>query len=78
MEDTNAKKKTVPYKLFFISLVRRQVKRWQGNCENKLKPADNGDYLLIKSHGASSYSFKGESKIKGGSLKMIASKNTHI
>ena len=42
------KKKTVPYKLFFISLVRRQVKRWQGNCGNKLKPADNGDYLLIK------------------------------
>ena len=65
IEDPNVKR-TVPYKLFLRSLVPRHVERCQGNCGNKLKPADNGDYLLIKSHGPSSYSVKEESKTKYG------------
>ena len=46
------------------SLVPRQVERCRGNCENTLKTAGNGLYLLIKSHYPSSYSVKGESKTK--------------
>ena len=65
IEDPNAKR-TVPYELFFRSLVPRQVERCQGNFGNKLKPAHNGDYLLIKLHDPFSYSFKGESKTKYG------------
>ena len=49
------------------SLVPRQVERCQGSCGNKLKPADNGDYLLIKSYAHYCHSIKGESKTKYGS-----------
>ena len=65
IEDRNAKR-AVPYELFLRSLVPQQVERCQENCGNKLKPADSGDYLLIKSHGPSSYSVNGESKTKCG------------
>ena len=65
IEDPNAKR-TIPYELFLRSLVPRQVERCQGNCGNKLKSSDNSDYLLVKSHGPSSYSVKGESKTKYG------------
>ena len=63
IEDPNGKR-AVPYELFFRSLVPRQVERCQSNCGNKLKSSDNGDYLLVKSHGPSSYSVKGESRTK--------------
>ena len=65
IEDPNAKR-TVLYELFLRSLVPRQVERCQGNCGNKLKSSDNSDYLLVKSHGPSSYSVKGESRTKYG------------
>ena len=65
IEDPNAKR-TVTYELFLRSLVPRQVERCQSNCGNKLKSSDNGDYLLVKSHGPSSYSVKGESRAKYG------------
>ena len=42
------------------------LERCQGNCGNKVKSSDNGDYLLVKSHGPSSYSVKGESRTKYG------------
>ena len=71
IEYPNAKR-TVPYGLFLRSLVPQQVERCQGNCRNKLKPAENGDYLLIKLHGPSSYSVKGESKTKYGPQYTIA------
>ena len=65
IEDPNSKR-VIPYELFLRSLVPRQVERCQGNCGNKLKPSDNGDYLLVKSHGPSSYTVKGETRTKYG------------
>ena len=60
--------------MFLRSLVPRQVERCHSNYGNKLKPADSGDYLLIKLHGPSSNSVKGESKAKYG-LQYIHFKN---
>ena len=55
IKDPNGKR-TVLYEWFLRSLASQQVKRCQGNCGNKLKPADNGDYLHTSSHSPSSYS----------------------
>ena len=42
------------------------MERCQGNCGVKLKTSDDGDYLLIKSHGPSTYTVKGETRTKYG------------
>ena len=42
------------------------VKQCQGNCRVKLKTSDDGDYLLIKSHGPLTYTVKGETRTKYG------------
>ena len=42
------------------------VKHCQGNSTVKLKTSDDGDYLLIKSHGPSTYTVKGETRTKYG------------
>ena len=52
----------VPYLLFFRSLVPRLVQRCQGNCGNNLKPSDNEDYLIVKSHGSTTFTVNGEEK----------------
>ena len=54
------------YQLFLWSLVPRLVECCQGNCGIKLKPADNRDYLLVKSHGPSTYMIKEESRTRYG------------
>ena len=56
----------VEYQLFLRSLVPCLVERCQGNCIIKLKPADNRDYLLVKSHGTSTYTVQGESRTRYG------------
>ena len=43
------------YELFFRSMVLRLVNRCQGNCGNKLFPADKEDYLVVKSRGCISF-----------------------
>ena len=40
------------------------MERYQGNCGIKLKTPDDGDYLLIKSHGPSTYTVKGKTRTK--------------
>ena len=40
----------------------RLVDRCQENCGVKLKTSDDEDYLLIKSHGQSTYTVKGEGR----------------
>ena len=65
VENPNASR-PVEYQLFLRSLVPRVVERCQGNCGIKLKPADNRDYLLVKSHGPSTYMVKGESRTRYG------------
>ena len=57
IDDPQAKR-TVSYELFFRSLLPRLGERCQGNCGVKLKTSDDGDYLLIKSHGPSTYTVK--------------------
>ena len=49
-QDPNALEKIL-YELFFRSMVLCLVNRCQGNCENKLLPADKEDYLVVKSRG---------------------------
>ena len=65
IDDLHAKR-IVSYELFFRSLVPRLVERCQGNSGVKLKTTDDGDYLLIKSHGLSTYTVKEETKTKYG------------
>ena len=65
VENPNASR-PVEYQLFLRSLVPRLVERCQGNCGIKLKPADNRDYLLVKSHGPSIYMVKKESRTRCG------------
>ena len=65
MENPNASR-PLEYQLFLRSLVPRLAERCQGNCGIKLKPADNRDYLLVKSHGPSTYMVKGESRTSYG------------
>ena len=48
------------------SMVPRLVDRCQGNCGKKLLPADEQDYLLVKSWGHSNFFYKGENKSKYG------------
>ena len=42
------------------------MQRCQGNSGVKLKTSDDGDYLLIKSHGPSAHTVKGEIRTKYG------------
>ena len=65
MENPNASR-PLEYQLFLRSLVPRLAERCQGNCGIKLKPADNRDYLLVKSHGPSTYMAKEESRARYG------------
>ena len=50
VENPNASR-PVEYQFFLRSLLPRLVEHCQENCGIKLKPADNRDYLLVKSHG---------------------------
>ena len=52
-QDLNALEK-ISYELFFRSMVPRLVNRCQGNCGDKLLPADK-DYLVVKSRGRISF-----------------------
>ena len=45
----------ISYELFFRSMVPRLVNRYQGNCGDKLFPADKEDYLVVKSRGHISF-----------------------
>ena len=65
VENPNASR-PVEYQLFLRSLVLRLAKRCQGNCGIKLKLANIRDYLLVKSHGPSTYMVKGESRTRYG------------
>ena len=65
VENPNASR-PVEYQLFLRSLVPGVVERCQGNCGIKLKPADNRDYLLVKSRVPSTYMVKGESRSRYG------------
>ena len=65
VENPNASR-PVEYQLFLRSLVPRFVECCQGNCGIKLKPADNQYYLLVKSHGPSTFMVKGESRKRHG------------
>ena len=56
----------VPYVLFFRSLVPRLVQRCQRNCGINLKPSDNEDYLVVKSHGSTTFTVNGEEKTRSG------------
>ena len=56
----------VPYILFFRSLVQRLVQRCQENCGINLKPSDNEDYLVVKSHGSTTFTVNGEEKTRSG------------
>ena len=67
IEDPNAERPIV-YELFFRSMVPRLVQHCQGNCGMKLCAADEGDYLLVKSYGISTFSVKGEKRSKYGPL----------
>ena len=53
-QDPNALEK-ISYELFFRSVVPRLVNRCQGNCRDKLFPADKEDYLVVKSRGRISF-----------------------
>ena len=57
----------VPYVLFFQSLVPRLVQRYQGCYGINLKPSDNEDYLVVKSHSSTSFTVNGEEKTRSGS-----------
>ena len=59
-------KRPIIYKLFFRSIVPRLVQRCQGNCGVKLCTAYEGDYLLVKSYGISTFPVKGETYSKYG------------
>ena len=63
IEDPNGERPIV-YELFFRSMVPRLVQRCQGNCGVKLCTVDEGDYLLVKSYGISTFSVKGETRSK--------------
>ena len=63
MEDPKLSRR-VTYEL--RSMVPRLVDRRQGNCGEKLLPADEQDYLLVKSLGRSNFFYKGENKSKYG------------
>ena len=67
IEDPNAERPLV-YELFFRSMIPRLVQRYQGNCSVKLCTADEGDYLLVKPYGTSTFSVKGETRSKYGPL----------
>ena len=43
------------YELFFRSMGPRLVNRCQGNCRDELFPADNEDYVVVKSRGCISF-----------------------
>ena len=62
IQDPKVARKVV-YKLHLRSIVPRKVERYQGNCDVKLEPSDEGnnDYLVIKSFGKSTFMVKGES-----------------
>ena len=49
-----------------LSLVSRLVQRCQGNCGVNLKPSDNEDYLVVKSHGSTTFIVNGEEKARSG------------
>ena len=61
IDDTNFQPQ-VPYILFFRSLVPRIVHRCQGKCGINLKVLDNEDYLVVKSHGSTTFTVNGEEK----------------
>ena len=61
IDDTNFQPQ-VPYILFFRSLVPRIVHRCQGKCGINLKALDNEDYLVVKSHGSTTFTVNGEEK----------------
>ena len=63
MEDPKLSRR-VTYEL--RSMVPRLVDHCQGNCSEKLRPADEQDYLLVKSWGRSNFFYKGENKWKHG------------
>ena len=50
----------ISYELFFRSVVPLLVNRCQGNCGDKLFPADKEDYVVVKSRvHISAYPFQG-------------------
>ena len=65
IEDPNAER-NITYTLYLRSRVPRLVERCQGNCGDKLSPSDLEDYLLVKSHGPSHFTVKGEARTKFG------------
>ena len=72
----------ISHKLFFCLMVLRLVNRCQGNCGDKLFPADKEGYLVVKLRGRISFMNKqGEMDSKYCPLSIIsmlnALKNTH-
>ena len=65
IDDSNVQPQ-VPYVSFFRSLLPRLVQRCQGNCGINLKPLDNEDYLVVKSHGSTTFTVNGEEKTRSG------------
>ena len=47
--------KKISYELFFRSVLSCLVNRCQGNCGDKLFPADKADYLVVKSRDRISF-----------------------
>ena len=65
MEDPKLPRR-VTYELHLRSMIPRLVDRCQGNCGEKLLPADEYYCLLVKSWGRSNFFYKGENKSKYG------------
>ena len=65
LEDPNSLPKAV-YELHLRSMVPRKVQRCQGECNRNLIPADNEDYLLVKSYGRSYFTLHGREHSKFG------------
>ena len=61
INDTNFQPQ-VSYFLFFWSLVPQIVQRCQRKCGINLKAPDNEDYLVVKSHGSTTFTRNGEEK----------------
>ena len=69
------------YVLFFRSLVPRLVQRCQENCDINLKPSDNEDYLVVKSHDSTTFTVNGEKTTRSGPqyvhLNKVCLRNMH-
>ena len=65
IDDANVQPQ-VPHVLFSRHLVPRLVPKYQRNCGINPKPSDNEDYLVVKSHGSTTFTVNGEEKTRSG------------